>query len=104
MDILVKYGWYSIAYTEEPKSGEYQVILSQGDPDTGEAEIRLTGMLDEHGEAETAYLQWKPTRIPYVGDWQNSTVDQLHGRMCNGVRSYDKISALIMEDVNYSQG
>ncbi|MCI0560519.1 MAG: hypothetical protein MN733_18690 [Nitrososphaera sp.] len=54
LDVSVRSGWYPPGDTEGSKAEEYLILLCTGGP-----AVRIIGQLDEHGQPETAMLQYQ---------------------------------------------
>lgn len=78
LSVLVRSGWYVPGQRDstEAKPAEYEILLSTGGP-----ALRIVGDLSEHGEPETATLQWQDWGTPWTNcEWWEMAAD---GRTTN---------------------
>ena len=59
LSVEVRSGWYSPG--SEPEAVEYQILLSWGGPS-----LRITGQLGDHGQANTAALEYQGWGTPWT--------------------------------------
>lgn len=60
LSVQVRTGWYTPG-TEREKPAEYEILLCTGGP-----AVRIIGELSEHGEPETAQIQWQDWGTPWT--------------------------------------
>lgn len=94
LSVQVRSGWYSpSARDADTKPAEYEILLTSGGP-----ALRIVGELSEHGEPETASLQWQDwgtpwTYVHYTELWRDGEMptspDDVDATLLNYVRHFD---------------